>query len=479
MCQWIRAFGIFEGGGAKGLAHIAALKQAEVLGIEFVGVAGASAGSIVAALAAAGYTADELFHPNRLGTLLDINFTDFFQPDWPRLKKLTRHLRESFGDQNAFRTWLSLHNLYLDHWELLNRLYDECGLFDTENFRDWFGGLLERSRLRNRDATFADAPIRLKIIATDHERREIVVFGREETPGVSIVDAVCASISIPFFFKPFVIEHPPGIHRKLVDGGVVSNCPAWVFDDRARDDVGLPTFGFRLLDPPSNRSVVPLLQLAGDLLLTGLTASQELQFRRVDNLYIDSVKCTSGTFDFDLDSGAKRRLYKEGLKVGYGALFRYLKAPAQLAEACRQLREELGNPNLHLRLALYLPVGRERMRAAYSHNMEEDPDYRLEVSMSRSGFAECWKASPRECFYLDYTAALPPFKRPGIRSGLLVPILDPDSRYKRLDVRARPLVGIAEFDSDAELTETFFRERIDKEALKAIETVADVLFEEN
>lgn len=53
---------------------------------------------------------------------------------------MTRHLRESFGDQNAFRTWLSLHNLYLDHWELLNRLYDECGLFDTENFRDWFGG---------------------------------------------------------------------------------------------------------------------------------------------------------------------------------------------------------------------------------------------------------------------------------------------------------------------------------------------------
>lgn len=62
------------------MAHIAALKQAEVLGIEFVGVAGASAGSIVAALAAAGYTADELFHPNRLGTLLDINFTDFFNP---------------------------------------------------------------------------------------------------------------------------------------------------------------------------------------------------------------------------------------------------------------------------------------------------------------------------------------------------------------------------------------------------------------
>jgi len=57
----IQAYGVFEGGGAKGLAHIGALKQAEQREIKFIGVAGTSAGSIIAALIAAGYTADELY----------------------------------------------------------------------------------------------------------------------------------------------------------------------------------------------------------------------------------------------------------------------------------------------------------------------------------------------------------------------------------------------------------------------------------
>lgn len=54
------AFGIFQGGGAKGYAHVGALKAAEQRGIRFVRIAGTSAGAIIAALAAAGYTADEL-----------------------------------------------------------------------------------------------------------------------------------------------------------------------------------------------------------------------------------------------------------------------------------------------------------------------------------------------------------------------------------------------------------------------------------
>lgn len=54
---------IFEGGGAKGLAHVGALAAAEARGIEFKGVAGAS-GAIVAALVACGYTAGDMFDPD-------------------------------------------------------------------------------------------------------------------------------------------------------------------------------------------------------------------------------------------------------------------------------------------------------------------------------------------------------------------------------------------------------------------------------
>ncbi len=57
------AFAIFEGGGAKGITHVGALKAIEDQGLVLVGVAGTSAGAIIAALAAVGYSADELLAP--------------------------------------------------------------------------------------------------------------------------------------------------------------------------------------------------------------------------------------------------------------------------------------------------------------------------------------------------------------------------------------------------------------------------------
>ena len=54
------AFGVFQGGGLKGFAHVGALQAADEKGVRFRGLAGTSAGAIVAALAAVGYTGKEL-----------------------------------------------------------------------------------------------------------------------------------------------------------------------------------------------------------------------------------------------------------------------------------------------------------------------------------------------------------------------------------------------------------------------------------
>jgi NTE family protein len=58
-----RLFVAFEGGGAKALVHVGALKALEERGFEFKGVSGTSAGAIIAALKAVGYTADEIADP--------------------------------------------------------------------------------------------------------------------------------------------------------------------------------------------------------------------------------------------------------------------------------------------------------------------------------------------------------------------------------------------------------------------------------
>ena len=67
-----RLFVAFEGGGAKGVVHVGALKAIEAYDPQYVGFAGTSAGSIVAALAAAGYKADDLVNPVSGSTLLNV-----------------------------------------------------------------------------------------------------------------------------------------------------------------------------------------------------------------------------------------------------------------------------------------------------------------------------------------------------------------------------------------------------------------------
>ncbi len=60
------AFLVFEGGGAKAIAHIGSLAAVESTSeIEIIGAAGTSAGSIIAALVAAGYSSEELLQTSR------------------------------------------------------------------------------------------------------------------------------------------------------------------------------------------------------------------------------------------------------------------------------------------------------------------------------------------------------------------------------------------------------------------------------
>jgi len=78
--------GVFEGGGIKGIGLVGALTRVEEKGIRFKGVAGTSAGSIVAALCAAGYTAQEL---KRI--LTEMDFSQLLDPSWPKFYDLWIH----------------------------------------------------------------------------------------------------------------------------------------------------------------------------------------------------------------------------------------------------------------------------------------------------------------------------------------------------------------------------------------------------
>ena len=192
--------GVFSGGGIKGFALIGAYEEIESRGLQFVRVAGTSAGSIVAALIAAGYTSKELYQ------LMDeLDLTQLLDP---------RKLVIPF----PFAKWL------LVYWKL--------GLYKGNELEKWLKVKLEAKGLR----TFSDLPPdALRVIASDLSNGQMVVLPNDLpkfgiSPGsFSIAKAIRMSCSVPYFFEPVRLRSMDGVNI-LVDGGVLSNFPMWLFD---------------------------------------------------------------------------------------------------------------------------------------------------------------------------------------------------------------------------------------------------------
>ncbi|MDF5725053.1 MAG: AAA-like domain-containing protein [Rhizonema sp. PD37] len=189
------AYIAFQGGGALGMAHLGAWK---VISQHFniKGVAGTSAGSIVAAFCAAG------FDPNHT---IDI----FDQLNWSK---------------------------YVKHQKILNILINRDGLSDGEDFRKWLRDQLKR-RVSDelQDISFNDiykaTNIYLAIVACDLNAKQPIVFDKDNRPNDFVSFAVRASISIPGFFTPISI---PNTGQVLVDGGLLLNYPIELLHEQAQ-----------------------------------------------------------------------------------------------------------------------------------------------------------------------------------------------------------------------------------------------------
>jgi predicted acylesterase/phospholipase RssA len=89
------------------------------------------------------------------------------------------------------------------------------------------------------------------------EAKEIAVID-----SYPVVDAVRASMSIPFFFQPFQQKTALGTCT-WVDGGLLQNFPVTVFDRTAGRPNRWPTFGIKLSSKP--RANIRDVPVHGDL----------------------------------------------------------------------------------------------------------------------------------------------------------------------------------------------------------------------
>ena len=221
---------VFEGGGVKGIGLAGAVETLEERGYVPQNVAGTSAGAISAALLAAGYSAAELKE-----LIIGLDYRQFEDKGWEdRVPLVERSL-----------------SMLLD-----------LGLYEGERFLAWIRELLAAKGVHTFadlvHPEYADDPkfrSRLQVIASDVTTHELLVLPRDarklgiEPDDLDVGLAVRMSMSIPIFFEPVRIEHPEtGEGHLIVDGGMLSNFPVWLFDceDQVPD---WPTFGLLLVEP--------------------------------------------------------------------------------------------------------------------------------------------------------------------------------------------------------------------------------------
>lgn len=302
-----------QGGGAKGIVHVGALTAIEQLKFDIQGVAGTSAGSMVAALVAAGYKASELVDPQKKTHLFNtvgdaLGFKEptklFATKGWMILKfarGVSSKLNWISGAFSATKNWvlgakrtkavvspktklqwlrgavvsffsyllrglslmvgilflLSLIYFFVFYIPTITTICFAAvfflvrwiigGITSVGNIQYLMDRALAKKLTENgyvieKDVTFEDLDaakcIPLKIVATNVAYECLELFCLDRTPNVRVADAVAASVCLPFIFKPF--NHTfqrqteldsEKIVGQFLDGGLVSNLPAWPFDE--------------------------------------------------------------------------------------------------------------------------------------------------------------------------------------------------------------------------------------------------------
>ena len=238
---------VLEGGGVKGIGLAGAVLTLDQAGYRFHRVAGTSAGAIAAAIIAALNKAGKPLGKLQ-GYLQEVKFEQFMAKG---------HFRAALGGLG-------------DAEHLLLHM----GLYDGDYLIDWLGGVLSDIgithfgdlRLNDPDADqtwTARQRYSLVVHTSDITRGKLVRLPWDyanyglDADHQRIVDAVRASMSIPFFFTPVNIRAAavtadvadmaaPAGRVTWVDGGLLDNFPVDVFDRADGASARWPTIGIKL-----------------------------------------------------------------------------------------------------------------------------------------------------------------------------------------------------------------------------------------
>ena len=300
---------VCEGGGVKGVGLAGAYSVLEEHDFHPQNVAGTSAGAITAALIAAGYNAAEL-----KDVIFGMDFLKFRDTAWE------------------------------DKIPLAGKgvsIVKDLGIYEGRYFEDWIGELLKAKGAETFAALatdeYGDDPryrYRLQVIASDTTSHRLLVLPRDagqlgiDPDELSVARAVRMSMSIPIFFEPVSITNgKTNREHVIVDGGMLSNFPVWLFDCEADEVPTWPTFGLLLVEPHPQTPIGARLPapervphgLGG--LFKYVKAMADTMMEAHDRLYVEKANFARtipiptlgiGTTEFDITPSRKEALYQSG-----------------------------------------------------------------------------------------------------------------------------------------------------------------------
>jgi NTE family protein len=299
---------VLEGGGVKGIGLAGAYAVLREQGFTIENVAGTSAGAITAALIAADAPPDELKE-----IVLTLDFRKFQDEGWEDKLPVI--------DRTA--------SILLD-----------LGIYEGKFFHDWMRSELEKRGIRTfkdlvRDPNEEDLRYRykLQVIASDVTERRLLVLPRDAArlgihpDELEVAFAVRMSMSIPIFFEPVRHQNQEtGEEHVIVDGGMLSNFPVWLFDCPPGEEPEWPTLGMLLVEPQLRQHLghqiePPKKQKGVGALIDYLKSLAQTMMAAHDRLYIEQADYARtvpiptlgvGTTEFDIKRDRALALYQSG-----------------------------------------------------------------------------------------------------------------------------------------------------------------------
>lgn len=360
---------VLEGGGVLGIALVGYTYALEQAGIRFLNIAGTSAGAINALfLASLGQSHEP--KSEKLLAVLDSMSMDKFVDGGLLAKALVKNIQQQdnfwiamlpkiiglgligkfsktqlgINSGEAFEQWLEeTLGKNFNTLDLLKKLENKKNLLKIRDTNDRDDLAQDRTRLEH-DFKHNE----LAIIATDVSTESKIIFPRMAalywtTPLTTHPKHyVRASMSIPLFFKPHVIEDIPRDKKPcwekltgfkgeapqkayFVDGGIVSNFPIDVFHQREFIPL-CPTFGVKLgVDRQQAKNINSISSYLSTLFDSARhTADYSFLHQNEDYqqliTYINTAESNEYKFhwlDFNMNPDQKTALFALGVKAAH------------------------------------------------------------------------------------------------------------------------------------------------------------------